>query len=98
MRSGSSQKRRLWLLGHSDDNFCILVADDATGRSSPVAAISIASTLANLKLLSLAVYVAVATGHRFHLFVWSVFSPKLMYELVSTAVHFGLLLVVMFFC
>jgi len=50
-----------------------------------------ANTLAALRVLTLAVYVTVATGHRYHLFVWSVFSPKLLYEMVNTCVHGWLL-------
>ncbi|XP_076823896.1 GPI ethanolamine phosphate transferase 2, catalytic subunit-like isoform X1 [Clavelina lepadiformis] len=66
---------------------------DATYSPGTVSSVNVAiSTFAALRLFTLAVYVAVATGHRYHLFVWSVFSPKLLYELVSTALN-GFLLV-----
>nr|CAB3264862.1 GPI ethanolamine phosphate transferase 2-like [Phallusia mammillata] len=51
----------------------------------------VACTFITLRLLQVIVYVMVATGHRYHLFVWSVFSPKLLYELVNTWVHGWLL-------
>ena len=74
------------------------VSSDLMMGSPSTVGVVIACTLACLRLISLTVYVAVATGHRYHLFVWSVFSPKLMYEIFSTAVHLGLLLVIMFLC
>ncbi|XP_063238509.1 GPI ethanolamine phosphate transferase 2 isoform X2 [Bacillus rossius redtenbacheri] len=44
------------------------------------------------RVLPLAVYAALTTWQRHHLFVWTVFSPKLLYEAVHTAVTAVLLL------
>lgn len=37
------------------------------------------------RLLTIVVYMIIVTGQRHHLFVWSVFSPKLLYEAVHSA-------------
>jgi hypothetical protein len=42
--------------------------------------------LALLRLLPVAVYVVLVTFLRYHLFVWTVFSPKLLYEATHTLV------------
>jgi hypothetical protein len=39
-----------------------------------------------LRLLPVAVYVVLVTFLRYHLFMWTVFSPKLLYEAVHTSV------------
>ncbi|XP_077982034.1 GPI ethanolamine phosphate transferase 2, catalytic subunit-like [Glandiceps talaboti] len=44
-------------------------------------------TLALFRALPLAIYTVVVSLQRYHLFVWSVFSPKLMYEGVLTMVY-----------
>jgi len=43
-------------------------------------------TLVTLRSLTVAVYVVLVTVQRYHLFVWTVFSPKLLYEAVSSLV------------
>lgn len=41
---------------------------------------SIFSSFAFLRLTTTAIYVLMTTTQRHHLFVWSVFAPKLLYE------------------
>ncbi|XP_063994998.1 GPI ethanolamine phosphate transferase 2 [Diachasmimorpha longicaudata] len=41
-----------------------------------------------LRIFPLAVYTIIITIHRYHLFIWTVFSPKLLYEAMYTAVSF----------
>jgi len=43
-------------------------------------------TLMTLRSLTVAVYVVLVTIQRYHLFVWTVFSPKLLYESVSSLI------------
>ncbi|XP_078494079.1 GPI ethanolamine phosphate transferase 2, catalytic subunit-like [Ciona intestinalis] len=43
--------------------------------------------LAGVRLFPLIVYTIVVTGHRHHLFIWSVFSPKLLYDVITTFVY-----------
>lgn len=43
---------------------------------------------AAFRLLPLAVYTVVVTIQRYHLFVWTVFSPKLLYEAMYCAVMY----------
>uniref|UniRef100_H2XP51 GPI ethanolamine phosphate transferase 2 C-terminal domain-containing protein n=1 Tax=Ciona intestinalis TaxID=7719 RepID=H2XP51_CIOIN len=40
-----------------------------------------------VRLFPLIVYTIVVTGHRHHLFIWSVFSPKLLYDVITTFVY-----------
>ncbi|XP_068083522.1 GPI ethanolamine phosphate transferase 2 [Anabrus simplex] len=47
--------------------------------------------LARMRLLSVSVFAGLVMSQRYHLFVWTVFSPKLLYE----SVHTGVLLVVL---
>jgi len=49
--------------------------------------------LALLRLLPVAVYVVLVAILRYHLFVWTVFSPKLLYEAMHTLVISFLMLV-----
>jgi hypothetical protein len=42
--------------------------------------------LALVRLLPVTVYVVLVTYLRYHLFVWTVFSPKLLYEVTHTLV------------
>ena len=43
-------------------------------------------TLVTARVLPLAVYTCLTTLQRYHLFVWTVFSPKLLYEGMHTVV------------
>jgi hypothetical protein len=52
--------------------------------------------LALLRLLPVAVYVVLMTVLRYHLFVWTVFSPKLLYEAMHTLVISLLMLLINF--
>ena len=38
------------------------------------------------RVLPVAIYVILVTSQRYHLFVWTVFSPKLMYEAIHSVV------------
>ena len=42
--------------------------------------------LSILRTLELTFFLAVVTAQRYHLFVWTVFSPKLLYEFTQTLV------------
>ena len=44
------------------------------------------ATLVLVRSLTVAVYVPLVTVQRHHLFVWTVFSPKLLYEAASSLV------------
>ncbi|XP_031837371.2 phosphatidylinositol glycan anchor biosynthesis class G isoform X1 [Nomia melanderi] len=52
----------------------------------------ISKTYITCKLLPLAVYTIIISIQRHHLFIWSVFSPKLLYE----AVHFFVICIIIF--
>jgi len=39
-----------------------------------------------VRSLTVAVYLVLVTVQRYHLFVWTVFSPKLLYEAVSSLI------------
>ena len=48
--------------------------------------------LAVLRSVPVATYVVLVTVLRYHLFIWSVFSPKLLYEALHTVITAGLCL------
>jgi len=48
--------------------------------------VDVCRTLMILRSSTVAVYVILATVQRYHLFVWTVFSPKLLYEAVFSLV------------
>jgi len=45
------------------------------------------STLIVIRLCTVAFYLVVVFALRYHLFIWSVFAPKLLYEVVSTSIY-----------
>jgi len=49
-------------------------------------------TLALTRALPVALYLVLVTVERYHLFVWSVFSPKLLYETMHTMLALSLVL------
>lgn len=55
-------------------------------------------TLALSRALPVAAYAVLATLQRYHLFVWSVFSPKLLYDGVHTSLLCSLVLLSLLFC
>ena len=59
---------------------CSLVL--SSGRSAAV--LRVCFSLALTRALPVAVYIVLVTVERYHLFVWSVFSPKLLYEAMHT--------------
>jgi len=44
------------------------------------------TVLAICRALPIAVYSVLVTAERYHLFVWTVFSPKLLYEGMNTVI------------
>lgn len=57
---------------------CRLPEDNALGEST--------SILTILRAVELTFFLGVVTSQRYHLFVWTVFSPKLLYELTFSLV------------
>ncbi|KAI0230579.1 GPI ethanolamine phosphate transferase 2 [Lamellibrachia satsuma] len=61
-------------------------------RSPSTALLQVCFTLALTRALPVAVYLVLVTIERYHLFVWSVFSPKLLYETVHTLLTLSLVI------
>jgi ethanolaminephosphotransferase len=60
------------------------ICNDAHDAEDKVA---VGGVLLLLRSTPIAFYVVVVTLQRYHLFVWTVFSPKLLYEGMSLLVH-----------
>ncbi|XP_038067986.1 GPI ethanolamine phosphate transferase 2-like [Patiria miniata] len=60
--------------------------------------LEVAHTLALSRALPLAIYTGLVTLQRYHLFVWSVFSPKLLYQTMNTYVVSGGIVLVLVHC
>lgn len=74
---------------------CVSVTRKGSGESkseSRRALSAVFSTIAFLRLTPAAFYIILVTAMRYHLFIWSVFAPKLLFETASTIVYGMMLL------
>jgi len=62
--------------------------DSNTSQSNKISTSNIVlSTLVVARLSTIAFYLIVMFALRYHLFIWSVFAPKLLYEMVCTSIY-----------
>ncbi|XP_022102881.1 GPI ethanolamine phosphate transferase 2-like isoform X2 [Acanthaster planci] len=67
-------------------------------HNSFLSAIEVSYTLAISRALPLAIYTVLVTLQRYHLFVWSVFSPKLLYQTMNTCIVSGGMMFLLVHC
>ena len=76
--------------------------DERAQKQQSLDLLEVCFVLALTRALPVAVYTVLVTAQRYHLFVWTVFSPKLLYEgmhtVIVSVIIFCVLLIRVVFC